>query len=161
MWDVVVKIILVIIMNKKFLFAFICAIALGTIVGKYFYNETSAKTVFLEDDIIFLQQGVYTNKKNMEENIKRIDPKVVVEDGNKFYVYVGITKNKKNAQKIKAIYEKKGYDIYEKNLSVTGEEFKNNLEQFDLLLEKASKEEEIMTINEVVLANYEQTLQKS
>ncbi len=148
-------------MNKKFLFSLVVAILLGTAVGKYFYNETSAKTVFQEDEIIFLQQGVYTDKNNMEENIKRIDPKVVVHNEDKYYVYVGITKNQKNAQKIKDIYDKKGYDIYEKVLSVSSEEFKNNVEQFDLLLEKATKEEEIMTINEVILANYEQTLQKS
>ena len=40
-------------------------------------------------------------------------------------------------------------------------EFKSNLEQFDLLLTKTTKEEDLMSINEVVLANYEQTLQKS
>ncbi len=148
-------------MNKKFLFSLVVAIFLGTAVGKYFYDETSAKTVFQEDEIIFLQQGVYTDKNNMEENIKRIDPKVVVHNEDKYYVYVGITKNQKNAKKIKDIYDKKGYDIYEKVLSVSSEEFKNNVEQFDLLLEKATKEEEIMTINEVILANYEQTLQKS
>ena len=99
-------------MNKKFLFSLVVAIALGTVVGRYFYNETSAKTVFGEDELIFLQQGVYTDKKNMEENIKRIDPKVVVKEQDKYYVYVGITKSKKNAEKIKKVYEKKGYDIY-------------------------------------------------
>lgn len=148
-------------MNKKFLFSLVVAIALGTVVGKYFYNETNAQTVFKEGEIIFLQQGVYTDKKNMEENIKRIDPKVIVEEDDKFYVYVGITKSKKNAEKIKALYEKKGYDIYEKNIAVSNEEFKNNLEQFDLLLNRAEKEEEITPINEVILANYEQILQKS
>ncbi len=148
-------------MNKKFLFSLIVAMTLGTIVGKYFYNQTATKTVFGEEKIVFLQQGVYTDKNNMEENIKRVDPKVVVHEQDKYYVYVGITKNKKNAQKLKQIYEKKGYDIYEKTLPVASEEFKNNVEQFDLLLEKTNKEEEIMTINEVILANYEQTLQKS
>ena len=148
-------------MNKKFLFSLVVAIALGTVVGRYFYNETSAKTVFGEDELIFLQQGVYTDKKNMEENIKRIDPKVVVKEQDKYYVYVGITKSKKNAEKIKQVYEKKGYDIYEKMMQNESSEFKSNLEQFDLLLTKTTKEEELMSINEVVLANYEQTLQKS
>lgn len=153
--------ILVIIMNKKFLFSLVVAISLGTVVGKYCYDETAAKTVFHEDDLIFLQQGVYTDKENMEENTKRIDPKVVVHEDHKYYVYVGITKKQKNAEKLKKIYEKKGYDIYEKKQSTSSEEFKNNLEQFDLLLDKAEKEEELISINEVILANYEQTLQKS
>lgn len=149
------------IMNKKFLFSLAVAILLGTVVGKYFYKENNTKTVFHENDIIFLQQGVYTDKKNMEDNIKRIDPKIVVEEQDKYYVYVGITKNQKNADKIKEIYEKKGYDIYEKKIPISNEEFKNNLEQFDLLLDKTTKEEELISINEVILANYEQTLQKS
>ena len=97
----------------------------------------------------------------MEDNIKRIDPKIVVEEQDKYYVYVGITKNQKNADKIKELYEKKGYDIYEKKIPISNEEFKNNLEQFDLLLDKTTKEEELISINEVILANYEQTLQKS
>ena len=152
---------MVIIMNKRFLLFLVVAIILGTFIGHYFYNETNAKSVFADDDFIFLQQGVYTNKENMEENTKRIDPKVVVEEDNKFYVYVGITKEKKNAQKLKKFYEKMGYDIYEKSIPVVSSEFKNNLEQFDMLLAKTTKEEEIITINEVILANYEQTLQKN
>lgn len=151
----------VMIMNKKFLFSLVVAIGLGTFVGKYFYDETNAKSVFKEEEVIFLQQGVYTDKVNMEENTKRIDPKVVVKEKDKYYVYVGITKKKENAKKIKNIYEQLGYDIYEKNQSIFSTEFKNNLEQFDLLLEKTKKEEEIQTINEVILANYEQSLQKS
>lgn len=148
-------------MNKRFLFFLVVTIALGTFVGQYFYNETNAKSVFADNDFIFLQQGVYTNKENMEENTKRMDPKVVIEEDNKFYVYVGITKLEKNAQKLKKIYEEKGYDIYEKNIPITSSEFINNLEQFDALLSKTKKEEEIMSINEVILANYEQTIQKN
>jgi len=139
----------------------VVAIALGTFTGKYFYDETSAKSVFQEDECIFLQQGVYTDRKNMEENTRRIDPKVVVKERNRYYVYVGITKSEENAKKLKKIYSQQGYDIYEKNISISSLEFKNNLEQFDLLLGKAKRVEEIQSINEVILANYEQILQKS
>lgn len=137
------------------------AVSLGTVVGKYFYQETNAKTVFQDEKLIFLQQGVYTNKENMEENSRRIDPKIVVEENEKYYVYVGITGDEKNAQKLKEIYQNQGYEIYEKKVDVSNQEFKSNLDQFDLLLSKTNKEEELLSINEVILANYEQILQKS
>ena len=79
---------------------------------------------------------------------------------NKQYVYLGITRDSNNAKKIKAIYEKKGYQIYIKEQNLSNEEFYNNVTQFDLLINGTNKESEILTIEEVVLANYEELIKK-
>ena len=76
------------------------------------------------------------------------------------YVYLGITRDSNNAKKIKAIYEKKGYQIYIKEQNLSNEEFYNNVTQFDLLITGTNKESEILTIEEVVLANYEELIKK-
>ena len=123
---------LVIIMNKRFLIFLFLAIVLGTITGKYVYGKENTEDVFQEGELIFLQQGVYTNKENMQENSKRIDPKIVVKEDDKYYVYVGITGKEENAKKLKELYEKMGGPIYQKKLNVSNLEFKNNLQQFDL-----------------------------
>ena len=96
----------------------------------------------------------------MRENTKDILIKTVDVLNNKQYVYLGITRDSNNAKKIKAIYEKKGYQIYIKEQNLSNEEFYNNVTQFDLLINGTNKESEILTIEEVVLANYEELIKK-
>ncbi len=139
----------------------ITAIILGGISGKILFSKYENIDKYLFDDnkrVYFLEEGVYSNKKSLETNTKNINPKLVVEDNNKYYVYVGITKNKKNANKIKKMYDDKGYSIYQKEKSISNLEFLNNVEQFDMLIENTKKERDISTIQEVVLANYEEMI---
>ena len=79
----------------------------------------------------------------------------------KYHVYLGITKDYDIALKLKQIYESEGYQIYIKEVTLDNMEFSNNLEQFDLLIENAKNKNEILTIEEVVLANYEEIIQKN
>lgn len=146
---------------KKLIILMITAIILGGISGKILFSKYENIDKYLFDDnkrVYFLEEGVYSNKKSLETNTKNINPKLVVEDNNKYYVYVGITKNKKNANKIKKMYDDKGYSIYQKEKSISNLEFLNNVEQFDMLIENTKKERDISTIQEVVLANYEEMI---
>ena len=63
---------------------------------------------------------------------------------------------KKMQKKIKKIYSDKGYNIYIKEVKLNNEEFYNNVTQFDLLINNTNNSNEILTITEVVLANYEE-----
>ena len=45
-------------------------------------------------------------------------------------------------------------------MKFSNEEFDHNVEQFDLLINSATNKEEILTIEEVVLANYEEIIKK-
>lgn len=146
---------------KKTLLLGLVAIILGLIVGHFLHDNTSIVDVFKEgNSYYFLQEGVYQSKQTMEENTKKLTPKTVDYVDGKYYVYLGITRNKENADKIKKIYEKKGYPIYIKEQNLVSEEFLNNLSQFDMLIENTKEEEEILTIEEVILSNYEQIMQK-
>ena len=69
---------------------------------------------------------------------------------------MGITKNYNNAKKIKKMYNDKGYNIYQKEKNIKSDEFLNNVEQFDVLVENTKKEQDISTIQEVILSNYEE-----
>ena len=60
----------------------------------------------------------------------------------------------------KEIYENKGYQIYIKEQNLSNEEFYNNVTQFDILINSTNKESEILTIEEVVLANYEELIKR-
>lgn len=149
-------------MKKTFTYGLVFTI-LGSIFGFNVFKSSESellKTFKESYNYYALQEGIYSNKKIMQENIKNIDSKIIEEDNGKYYVYLGITTNKENALKLKKIYEEKGYQLYIKNLKIANEEFYNNTVQFDLLISNAEKEEEILTVEEVVLANYEEIVKK-
>ena len=147
-------------MKKKIFYSIIILIT-GIIVGRNIYLSKSTQTFSNKDIYYFIQEGVYSSKSIMEENIKNMDLKVVDELDNKYYVYLGITKDESIAKKLKEIYESQGYQIYIKEVSLSNEEFNNNVTQFDLLINATTAEKEILTIEKVVLANYEEIIKKN
>ncbi len=124
------------------------------------YKEKLVNTFSEGKTYYFIQEGVYSSKEIMTENTKDIQVKTVDTINNKQYVYLGITRDNNNAKKIKDIYEKKGYQIYIKEQNLSNEEFYNNVTQFDILVNSTDKASEILTIEEVVLANYEELIKK-
>lgn len=149
------------IIMKRIFILIIIAVILGGVSGKILFSkyENLDNYVFSNDKkVYFLEEGVYSTKKSLENNTKDINPKLVVRDDDKYYVYVGITKNQENAKKIKKMYTDKGYSIYEKEKNITDTEFLNNIEQFDVLVESTKKERDISTIQEVILSNYEEMI---
>ena len=133
-------------------------LVIGIILGTKVYTATtSIENTFSQGEIYyFLQEGVYSSKDIMEENTININTKLVENNDNKYYVYLGITKNTNNAKKIKKIYTDKGYDVYIKEQKLANEEFSSNVTQFDLLIDSTDDNEEILKITEVVFANYEE-----
>lgn len=146
---------------KKIIISGLIFITLGFVIGDFIFNN---RNLFLSslndrgDPYFFLQEGIYPNKEIMESNLEKISHKVVEQKNDQFYVYVGITKSKKVADKIKNIYDKKGIKLILKEKYLENEEFSNNVSQFDLLINATNNKEEILTIEEVVLANYEELL---
>lgn len=145
---------------KKIIVTSIVLIVIGIIIGLKISDATaSLEQVFQTGNTYyFIQENVYANKEVMQENTKNLSTKLIEEENGKYYVYVGITSNIDNAKKIKQIYEQKGYTIYIKERNLSNEEFQTNLTQFDLLLKNSSSEKEILTITEVILANYEEII---
>lgn len=147
-------------MKKKIFYSIIILIT-GIIVGRNIYLSKVTQTFSNKDIYYFIQEGVYSSKSIMEENIKNMDLKVVDKIDNKYYVYLGITKDESIAKRLKEIYESQGYQIYIKEVSLSNEEFNNNVTQFDLLINATTSEKEILTIEKVVLANYEEIIKKN
>lgn len=148
---------------KKTMIVSLASIILGALSAMLLsstYKEKLINTFSEGKTYYFIQEGVYSSKEIMAENTKDILVKTVDTLNNKQYVYLGITRDNNNAKKIKDIYEKKGYQIYIKEQNLSNEEFYNNVTQFDILVNSTDKESEILTIEEVVLANYEELIKK-
>ena len=135
----------------------VVAIILGGISGMILFSKyKDTSYVFNENKkLYFLEEGVYSTKESLESNTKDINPKLVIQDDNKYHVYVGITSDFRNVSKIKKMYKDKGYSVYEKEIEVDNSEFTANISQFDILLESSKNDSDISTIEEIVLSNYE------
>ena len=122
------------------------------------YDDKEGLTpVFNEQETLyFTQQGVYSTKESMMENTKMFPNYIYTIIDDKYYCFIGITKNKKNALKIKEFYKQKGYITYVKELKIGENEFLNVIEEYDLLLEKTEEEETIEKIVEEVIQKYKE-----
>lgn len=148
---------------KKNLMTLVVVILLGCFSGRLIYHKISdvyALNMKKDNLIYLLQLGVYSNKASMESDTRDINNKLVINKNNHYYVYVGISKNKDNLKKISSLYNKLGFSLYLSEEEVNHSEFLTNLQQFDLLLSKASTNDELDSINSVILSSYEEMILK-
>jgi len=105
-----------------------------------------------------IQYGVYTSADTLKKTISNLDNYVVSLEDGKYYIYLGFTTNYKNLSKMRNIYEDKGIEVYTKEIYISDSEFVSNLEQFDILIDSVSEEDDILSINEAILSTYEMIL---
>ena len=82
----------------------------------------------------------------------------MLEEDGKYNVYAGITTKLSNATKIKNMYESENVSTYIKPIIIDNIEFMSNLEQFDILLEEVDSKDNLISINDVIISEYEQTV---
>ena len=146
---------------KKAILGVIVVLFLGVVMGRVMYQKVSDIYALSNDNIIyFLQLGVYNNKKDIDNNTKGIDNKLIIKDKSNYYVYVGISKSKSNLEKISKIYNNLGYNLYLKETTNNNDTFLSNLENFDKMLKLAKTKDEILAINAVILSSYEEIVLK-
>lgn len=147
---------------KKTLTIGIIFLITGLLIGNNLYKKVDLnllETLKEEDKYYLLQLGVYSNKESMQQETRDVSPKITVLKDDKYYVYIAITGSKDNLKKIKDIYDKQGIVTYTKEVDISDKEFKNNITQFDILIENASTDEEVLKIEEVILASYDKIIE--
>ena len=114
--------IVVMVMNKKIILSVVFTMLLGIATAKVVYSKTiSSDDKKSNNTVYFLQLGVYTNKNSMQLDTKSIENKIVTQENDKYYVYVGISKSKKNLEKVSKLYKNDGYNLYIKENNSTVE----------------------------------------
>ena len=146
---------------KKTMIKCIGSIILGIIIGNILFSKRIIfKKENKEDKYYFLQEGVYTNNI-LKNNMSNLTHKVIEKKDNKIYIYIGITKDIEIAEKLINIYEEKNIKLSIKEKYIRNNELKNNIEQFDFLILSAKDKDEILKIEEVVLASYDEIINNS
>lgn len=147
---------------KKIIIWSLIFIVLGFLLGEFIFTDKIELIKKLQkgDTYYFLEEGVYNDYNSISNNLSDIGKKIIVNKDNKYHVYVGITKDLEVLEKIKKIYEKKNINVYPKEIILSSRFFSTNVDQFDLLIKDTKDNDQILTIEEVVLSNYEEIIKK-
>ena len=147
---------------KKIIFKIILFIGIGFSLGEIIFGKKieTIKQLANKETYYFLQEGIYNNKKLLKENCKYLNDKIIEKRNDKYYVFIAITKDPAILNKLKDIYEKAGIKtiIIQKNISSNS--FSENLDQLDYLIKNTKDDEQILLIEKVILANYEEMIKK-
>lgn len=139
-------------MKKKLTYFFV-PIIIGVILGIVIYNDYKKGL----DDSLY---NAYLIQIGSFKDDVEVDPSnyLVLEENGIYNVYAGITTKLSNASKIKELYEKENITSVIKPIVINNVEFMSNLEQYDLLLSEVENDENIISINDVIISNYEELI---
>lgn len=146
---------------KKIIIPIVLCIIVGFLFGKIMFSQYENEDAEFtssnpkSERVYFIQAGVYSNIENMKEAFNSTENYIYRLEDNKYHVYVAMTKEKDNVEKLKNYYEKK-YSIYVKEIEISNNAFLDILSQYDLLLKEATTDESIYTIEKSLLAKYEE-----
>lgn len=146
-------------MTKSFFITMVVAIFLGAVLGNFLFEQYKLedKSVVREvNSIYFIMEGSYVTLEQASEATKDIEVKLITKEDANYVVYLAITKSNDNLEKLEKIYEDLKLNTTIKKMSIDNEEFLATLEQMDLLIDKTTSQDEILAVNEVVLANYQE-----
>lgn len=132
------------------------AIVLGFVSAQIVYSTYRNNLSSSSYNAYLLQIASFENVDSISSDMKDNADYLIVNENNMYNVYVGITTDLSNANKIKNIYEKKDIEVYIKPTVINNIEFVSNLEQYDLLISEVENEDNLISISDVVLSSYEE-----
>jgi hypothetical protein len=150
-------------MKIKFIFSIFLSVIIGYLFGQILFNQYNNRIIDAFNEkytVYFLQQGIYSNKETMEANTESLPSYVYIKEKNHYKVYVGITSDPDNLEKLKEIFLNMGNDIYVKEENISDLEFMETLKQYDNLLKETNTAttsiDDILAIEKQVLSKYEE-----
>ena len=147
---------------KKYLFTFLLALVIGFFLSSFFIkqydNYTGIKVSGIGDELYFVQYGVFSSLDSMEKETIALENYVYNIDENMYYVYVGITKNSDNANKIVEYYKNLGYETLIKKYEINNEDFLEELRNYDDILLNTTDKTVIASLISQILIKYEEVV---
>ena len=145
---------------KKYLLTIIVSLLVGFLLSFYMlkeYEKTDIFPTFNESETAYLiQQGVYSSMESMQENTSHLTDYIYSVIDNMYYVYIGISLDSSNVNKIQEYYKSKDIDTIVKTTTLTDQEFIEVLKQYDMVLNNTDDEETIKEICKQVLSKYKE-----
>lgn len=139
------------------------SIIVGGLLAKFMFMQYDTKDITLPTmktsesaTLSFLQIGVYSTIENMKKSCENIENYIYMEEDSKYHVYVAITGNENNLEKLKGYFHELGYVTYKKTLVIHSAELITELEKYDDLLSKTEDMNAVRVIITNVLNSYKE-----
>lgn len=147
---------------KKYLLTIVISLMVGFFLSKFLleqYDNYNGVAVYNEGEMLyFIQYGVFSDYDNMEANTINLENYIYQIDDNKYYVYIGITKNSDNVEKMKNYFTNLGYDPIVKQFYITNQKFIAAVDNYDKVLSTTNDSTVISEIISQGLNSYEEVV---
>ena len=136
---------------KKYITLIIISIIIGFFLSYFVltkYKNFNGVSVYKDaDEYYFLQYGEYNTKEELENIAINLENYVYRKEDDKYYMYIGITRNKENISKIKNYYKNKNIILEEKVFYISSNKFKETIDNLDNILSVSTDD---IVINEII-----------
>lgn len=101
-----------------------------------YFNYKNKKIEY--KDIYILQVGAYKNYDNLINKTKYLDNYIIYEENGLYKIFIGVTLNNNNYNKLDNIY---GNNSFKKVLKISDTNYINNLKKYDTLINETNDKE--------------------
>ncbi len=133
---------------KKKILTILIAIAVGAILALPTLSMAS-KDSSKKENMFILQLGIFKNYDNAFEKKQSVKGSIIYQNKDVYYVLAGVSKEETNLYKIEEYLQNENISYYKKQMIISYDP--DNLEKYNLLLQKTNDVETIKTLNEKVL----------
>ena len=145
---------------KKYLLTIIVSLLVGFLLSFYMlkeYESVNIMPVFnVKETAYLVQQGVYSSMESMQENTSHLTDYIYSVIDNMYYVYIGISLESDNVNKIQEYYKSKDIKTIIKTTTISDNDLINSLRQYDMVLKETNEEETIKEIIKQTLSKYKE-----
>ncbi len=147
---------------KQYVFTFVVALVIGFFLCNFFIKQyedyNGIKVVNNGYELYFIEYGIYDTINDMEKNTINLENYIYSLKDNKYYVYIGITELKENADKIVKHYKQKGYETSIKKFGITNKDYMNIIKNYDNLIREIDDETTLSSLISQMLTKYEEVV---
>ncbi len=144
---------------KKTIIGIIIAVLSGAFLAKLTfdaYENVDVKHVISYDTSVYtLKYGTYDSVDDMINSISDFERYIYIESDDEINVYIGVAKTEDSIKKIKDIYDSKNIDSTIETINIDNDEFIQNLNEYEKLLEVTDDENSLLIIENQILSCYE------
>ena len=145
---------------KKYLLTIIVSLLVGFLLSFYMLKEYESVNIIpvfnVKETAYLVQQGVYSSMESMQENTSHLSDYIYSVIDNMYYVYIGISLESDNVNKIQEYYKSKDTKTIIKTTTISDNDLINSLRQYDMVLKETNEEETIKEIIKQTLSKYKE-----
>lgn len=144
---------------KKYIITILTSLLIGFFLSNYilkkYEQDPISLPIFNETETAYLiQQGVYSSFESMQNNTTNLTDYIYANIDGMFYVYIGMTLNEDNANKLQNYYKEKGITTILKTTTLTNTDLINSIKTYDTILNQTTDSTTIKEICKQILSKY-------